>query len=362
MSYESTDATSLQFLANNIRQAIFIYEVKPKQFTFLNPAFEQVFNMTKESAINARHILEMIHPGDRQYVVEAYHKMVQGKESKELEFRINLPEQDERWVCLTHFLLGKAPGEERIVGYVEDVTASKRYNDYLKKFANKKDSVLHILAHDLAGPLAIIQSLSGALAEEAKPYGSHALDKLINLIERTSRHGITIIEDLTANEFLETTGVDLIKRRANLAQRLEEVMEQYQKSERKIAKAFRFSSSGEQVYMQFDDLKLMQALNNLISNAIKFTPEGGVITVSLKDEKEAVLITVEDNGIGIPKKYHSTLFDKFTNARRPGLDGEPSTGLGMSIIKTIVDWHQGHIWFESEENKGTTFFIELPKE
>ncbi|GAA4435274.1 hypothetical protein GCM10023188_27150 [Pontibacter saemangeumensis] len=357
-----SNTTNLEHLANHIRQAIFIYEVGAKQFTFLNPAFEETFNITKGTAIDAGSLLKMIHPQDRKYVLEAYQRLLNEGESSEIEFRFTLPGHEERWVCLTHFLLGDLPDKQRITGYVEDITASKHYNDYLKKFANKKDSVLHILAHDLAGPLAMIQSLSGALAEEAKPYGSPALDKLIDLIERTSEHGITLIDDLTNHEFLETTGVDIIKRRANIAARIEEVMEQYQHSERKIAKTFRFVSASRDVYIKFDDLKLMQAINNLISNAIKFTPEGGTITVTLEEKKETVLIKVKDNGVGIPRKYHATLFDKFTNARRPGLEGEPSTGLGMSIIRTIVEWHKGRIWFESEERKGTTFYIELPRE
>ena len=103
-------------------------------------------------------------------------------------------------------------------------------------------------------------------------------------------------------------------------------------------------------------------INNLISNAIKFTPDGGHITLSIEDQQDVVLFTVADTGVGIPAKFHDTLFSKFTKARRAGLKGEPSIGLGMSIIKTIVNWHEGKIWFESEEKKGTTFYIELPKE
>jgi two-component system sensor histidine kinase VicK len=75
-----------------------------------------------------------------------------------------------------------------------------------------------------------------------------------------------------------------------------------------------------------------------------------------------VLITIQDNGIRIPAHLQEGLFEKFTKARRPGLRGEESVGLGMSIIKTIVEWHQGKIYFESEENKGSTFYIELPRE
>jgi two-component system sensor histidine kinase VicK len=147
-----------------------------------------------------------------------------------------------------------------------------------------------------------------------------------------------------------------------MVERFEEIMEQYKQSENQIAKTFCFFPGGEEIYVEFDDMKLMQAVNNLISNAIKFTPKGGIITVCLTDKDKTVLITVADNGIGIPQKYHDTLFDKFTRARRPGLNGEPTTGLGMSIIKTIVEWHRGQIWFESEENKGSTFYIEIPKE
>lgn len=127
-------------------------------------------------------------------------------------------------------------------------------------------------------------------------------------------------------------------------------------------KTFSFVTSCDKVYVSLDDTKFMQVVNNLISNAIKFTPDGGKITLALEEQDESLLVRVEDTGVGIPQKYHATLFDKFTNARRPGIKGEPSVGLGMSIIKTIVEWHQGKIWFESEENKGTRFFVQIPKQ
>ena len=108
-----------------------------------------------------------------------------------------------------------------------------------------------------------------------------------------------------------------------------------------------------------DETKFIQAINNLISNSIKFTPDGGTITLNLSVEENKLRIEVADTGIGIPEKFHEKLFDKFNLAGRTGLKGENSVGLGMSIIKTIVEWHEGKIWFKSEENKGTSFFIEL---
>ena len=121
------DAAGLEFLANHIKQATFIYEVAAKHFTFLNPAFRQAFNMTKGTAIKAGSLLKMIHPQDRQYVLETYQKLLKGGNSLEIEFRIKLPGHEECWICLTHFLLGDLPGKQRIIGYVEDITTSKQF-------------------------------------------------------------------------------------------------------------------------------------------------------------------------------------------------------------------------------------------
>ncbi|MBJ6142209.1 sensor histidine kinase KdpD [Hymenobacter sp. BT559] len=93
--------------------------------------------------------------------------------------------------------------------------------------------------------------------------------------------------------------------------------------------------------------KFQQVINNLVSNAIKFTPDKGRITVQLTRQGQQAVITIADDGVGIPILMQPVLFDKFTKARRPGIRGEKTTGLGMSIIRTIVELHQGDISFES---------------
>ena len=148
----------------------------------------------------------------------------------------------------------------------------------------------------------------------------------------------------------------------DIVHELKSVVEQYKSSEKDIMKTFKLETSSESIYVGIDQYKFSQAINNLISNAIKFTHDNGIIVVGIEEKEETVLITVEDNGIGIPANRQEGLFEKFTKARRPGIKGEPSVGLGMSIIKTIVEWHNGKIWFESEENVGSKFFIEIPKE
>ncbi|MEK6481397.1 HAMP domain-containing sensor histidine kinase [Catalinimonas sp. 4WD22] len=230
----------------------------------------------------------------------------------------------------------------------------------LNKFAAKKNAVLEILSHDLSRPLINIQSLSKMLSEQLSDH-KQEVDQIIKMITKSSSRAIELIRSFVQQEFLESAQTKLILKRVNMVQEIRQVMEQFQDEEAKLDKHFYFESSSEDISIKIDDNKFMQVLNNLLSNAIKFTPDGGEIKVSLSETQSTILVTVSDNGIGIPKHLQNGLFERFPKARRKGLKGEPSTGLGMSIIKNIVNWHEGEIWFESEENKGSTFYIQLPK-
>jgi two-component system sensor histidine kinase VicK len=188
------------------------------------------------------------------------------------------------------------------------------------------------------------------------------LNEITGSVIEACKNGVDLIRDFVAGEFLESSNADVVKKRFNLVEKIGTVIDNYKGGAKLITKTFHFEASSQEIYAYIDDMKLMQVINNLISNAIKFTPDGGIITTRIEERGHTVLISVADNGIGIPKHLQAGLFEKFTKARRPGLKGEKSTGLGMSIIKTIVEWHQGKIWFDSEENKGSVFYIQIPKE
>jgi signal transduction histidine kinase len=109
-----------------------------------------------------------------------------------------------------------------------------------------------------------------------------------------------------------------------------------------------------------DGEKMRQVFQNLVNNAFKYSKEGGHVEVGIKEDKNAVVFYVKDRGIGIPENQQHRLFEKFfraTNALTAHTDG---TGLGLYIIKAIVEGHKGKVWFESKENVGTTFFVSLP--
>ncbi|OKL41610.1 PAS domain-containing sensor histidine kinase [Pontibacter flavimaris] len=353
----------LEKLIHQTNRIVFSFDVEAGAITFLNKAFSYIWRRTPESVYsNPAIVLNSVHPEDQEFLVNEFHELLQGIIKNSLDFRIILPDRSVKWLQLFPELLVAGDGKRHIAGFLDDITLSQENSGTLEKYAAKKNSVLEILSHDLAGPLANIQALADVLAESTGRYGNAEVSKVIRIIRESSERSVRLIREFVQQEFLESSHAGLQRRRVNLVSKIENIIEQYKEGEDHIQKDIRFTYSGTSFYAFIDENKFMQVINNLFSNAIKFTPDNGVIEINLRDEKDTILVTVKDNGIGIPKHFHAELFDKFTMARREGLRGEPSTGLGMSIIKTIVEWHNGRIWFESKENVGTTFFIELPKD
>ncbi|MBZ0262538.1 MAG: HAMP domain-containing histidine kinase, partial [Hyphomicrobiales bacterium] len=118
--------------------------------------------------------------------------------------------------------------------------------------------------------------------------------------------------------------------------------------------------TGEDVRVFVNREKMIRVLSNLISNAIKFSPFGAIITITSEKRAGNVLIAVKDKGIGVPKDMQDGLFEIFSPNVRNGTAGEKSYGLGLFICKQITEAHGGKIWLESKEGEGSTFFVELP--
>jgi two-component system, OmpR family, sensor histidine kinase VicK len=245
-----------------------------------------------------------------------------------------------------------------ILATIEDITDDFFNQETLIKYANKKNSILHMLAHDLRGPLGVATNLVKTLDQQAvHPDASTKTSYIVSILEQS----IHLIDDLVEREFLETTAATLVRKRTNLADILSGYVEECKRSSAIAKRSFHYNSSTQELYADIDNSKFMQILNNLISNAIKFTHEGGTITITLTEKTDTLMFTVSDNGIGIPEDLMPFIFDKFSQAARPGLNGEPTIGLGLSIVKTIVEWHEGEISCESKEAEGTTFIVNLPK-
>jgi signal transduction histidine kinase len=114
------------------------------------------------------------------------------------------------------------------------------------------------------------------------------------------------------------------------------------------------------LFMEADQALLHQAIYNLVENALKYTPEGGRVTVRLRPEGESVVFEIQDTGIGIAPSDLPRLFEKFYRARQREARAQHGSGLGLAIVRSIAEQHGGKVWVESELGKGSTFYLQIP--
>ncbi len=337
---------------NNIH---FVYDLSIKEFLFIHSTLEWAIKPDQQqSTLSA--LINHIHPDDMSMLKHALSKTKVAKFQGSLKFRL-MNSTAERWIQVIP-LLGRHNSSEVILGSVIDISDEVANTESMNKYANKKNSILHMLGHDLRGPLNMAKSVIGLLDSEVS---DSAVIKKIQYIKTIIQASIELINNLITREVLETTEVVLVKKRVDIVKKLTEYLEECRRSADLAQRSFSLTSSAEKIFIEMDLSKFMQVVNNLISNSMKFTRSGGSISITISEEQGYLRFIFSDDGIGIPKEHLTKIFDKFTTARRPGLNGEPTLGLGLSIVKTIIYWHGGKIWCESEEGKGTAFYVELPK-
>jgi len=216
--------------------------------------------------------------------------------------------------------------------------------------------IMRIMAHDLKNPLAGMTGLSTVLLSEGNYSEEHK--QMLQLIESTGMHSIGMINELLESglanekEVMQKEPVDL---QALLQQSVE--LMQFKASEKHQQIIL---GSHEAVIANVNQEKIWRVFNNLIINAIKFSPEGSYIHVSVERIHKWVRVRIADQGIGIAEQDRDKVFDMFTSAKKQGTKGEQPFGLGLSISKKIIDMHNGNIWFKDNPSGGTIFFIELP--
>ncbi|HKG06259.1 MAG TPA: HAMP domain-containing sensor histidine kinase [Pedobacter sp.] len=337
--------------ANNIH---FAYDIRLGHFQFIHSSLEWI--TSAGSGTNARDVIEKIEPEDIIYLKGIFSNVIAGDFNGRINIKLRASERV-RWLQVVPFLADQQ-GTRLVLGAVMEVTDEVNDIQTITKYANKKNSILYMLGHDLRGPLNMAKSLTKTITRQI---GDQEFLKKTGYISSILQQCINLISDLVNREFLETTSVELVKKRVDIVSKIKEYLDECNRSESLAQISFHLKSSSDQIFIMLDDAKFMQIVNNLISNSLKFTPAKGAIHIYIEEEANQVNFKFSDTGIGIPNALLPEIFEKFTSARRPGLQGEPTLGLGLSIVKTIVGWHDGSVSCESTEGDGTTIFITLPK-
>ncbi len=232
-------------------------------------------------------------------------------------------------------------------------------NKRLRELDRLKDEFLSLVSHELRTPLTSIRGyLDLVLDEEAGKLNAEQR-RFLEAVERNSGRLLRLVGDLLFVAQADAGRLSLEQAQVDLAELAADCVEGVAPAA--AEKSINLVLSATQVPAFVGDRgRLAQVLDNLVSNALKFTPEGGTVEVSTKDNGDHVSIEVTDNGIGIPAADQPRLFERFFRSSVAEEQAIPGTGLGLAIVKAIVEAHKGKITIESEQGGGTTFRVDLP--
>lgn len=214
---------------------------------------------------------------------------------------------------------------------------------------NQKTEILSFVAHDLRSPLNNIDALSQIILME------DADNREMKMISNSATQAKNIINDLV--EAIKTEHADIQKERIHLNSYIDRIVSKW---ETNTTRKINYKHIGEELNLQANASKLERVMDNLISNAFKFSSIDQPVVITSKKLANHILIEITDYGVGIPTELQKYAFDQFSKASRKGLLGEKSMGLGLHISQKIIEQHQGSLSLKSKENEGTTFTIQLP--
>ncbi len=335
-------------LAENINAAFVITRDDKRGALYVSPMVEQLYDVTPEQVLKNRFsFLRNVHKDDRAAVRRFMCEATEEDQSRGLEFRVVHRDGSVHWIWGHLF-----PKTNGVYGISQDITARKEAEARLKEFYS-------IVSHELRAPLTSIHAslrlmesgLSGPLpqkAEKVVAIGRKECDRLIRLI----------------NDLLDIDKMEAGMVKLNLAEvTTEELAELGVQAVKGMSQEYGVhlvKSVDWQGSIVCDQDRMIEVLTNLLSNAIKYSPEQGTVTLKVTEmDSSMIRFSVIDNGAGIAKEQMHKLFHKFQQLDS-GSRKKKGTGLGLAIVKAIIEHHNGNVGVESEPDKGSTFWAELP--
>lgn len=231
----------------------------------------------------------------------------------------------------------------------------------LETLNNAKSEFISIASHQLRTPISIIRGYMAMLIDG--DFGKMSAEQLVILekAQQSVRQLVNIVEDILNASRIEQGRLVVTYEKVDMIELIEQITSELEQKAQRKNLTVAFDNKIKTLVIDADRNKIFEVVMNLVDNALNYTIKGGV-TVKAFDMGKAIRISVKDTGIGIPKDSEAKIFQRFSrleNAKKVRPDG---TGIGLYIARTIVEAHHGKIWFESVEDKGTTFFVEIPKE
>ncbi len=238
--------------------------------------------------------------------------------------------------------------------------ALERQNVELAELNEQKNHFLGMAAHDIRNPLTAITFTTRMLADQRTGPLTAKQRELVRKVDRAASVVLHLVNDLLDVSKIEAGELTLALQETDLCSVVLEVLDQYADAAGNKQIRIVPSGTGEPAPATVDPAKFRQVVDNLVSNALKFSPARTVVRLSLERSADEVLLHVRDEGPGIPPAEVDRIFRPFSLTSVKSTAGEPSTGLGLAICKKVVEGHRGRIWVDSAPGQGATFHVGIP--
>ncbi|MCB9541613.1 MAG: PAS domain S-box protein [Myxococcales bacterium] len=321
-----------------------------------------IFGLPVDGPIEFALATSVIHPEDRPAALAALAEAVGGGGRYQVEKRIAPPDGDMRWVRTWGLVtrLGSASSDRCLVGMVQDVTAQKRAEQALEEASRRKDDYLAMLGHELRNPLAAIRMATELIKRQSR--GVSGLAQASAVLERQSVHMTRLIDGLLDVSRITRGKLTVERRPLDLAALLGEVVADRSADARAAGVRLDIEvPTGAGLWVHADPARMTQVFDNLVSNAIKFTPPGGSVILAAAVEGGEAVVTVRDDGMGFSPALGEVLFEAFQQGPQDIARKAGGLGLGLALARGLVELHDGTIDGHSDgEGQGATFAVRLP--
>jgi PAS domain S-box-containing protein len=343
---------------------------------YVSPQVQQILGYSLEEwHANPSFFTEHLYPEDRDRVREAQRVARQKAEPLEIEYRFMAADGRVVWLKDSYTIVRDETNTPLYTqGFAVDITAQKQaerdrealltqtqeQNERLRKLDRMKDEFIALVSHELRTPLTSICGYLELLLQDDVMAELPAVQlNWLEVIDRNAERLLRLVEDLLLTAQASAGNLALEKGELDVDAIIEQAVQAC--APVAAARGIELTCSTEPLPAASGDrLRIGQVIDNLVSNALKFTPAGGTIEVRAYPYRSAVRIEVADTGMGISDHDQGQLFERFFRTARAQEQAIPGVGLGLSISKAIVEAHGGRISVRSIEGDGTTFFVDLP--
>lgn len=347
--------SQLRQLTDNV-PALIAYVDRDQRFRFHNKAYEEVFGLPR-AKIQGKTMLEVMGPAFYAEVREKVDEVLAGYAVR-YEREQTTPSGEKREYVMSYLpRYGEDAEEDKVVGFFSLGTDISE----LKRIDRMKSEFVSTVSHELRTPLTSIRGSLGLISGGVAGVLPDKVRGLVEIAKNNCERLIRLINDILDSEKIESGKMQFELGPMEMLPLLEQALADNQGFAAQHKVKLVLQAPRQALHVNVDGDRLLQVMANLLSNAIKFSPAEGTVRVLLGRHAGRVRVEVGDDGPGIPDEFRKRIFQKFSQADSSDTRQKGGTGLGLNIVKAMLERMEGSIGFDSRVNVGTTFYFELPE-